>query len=156
MSGETNSNCVGFVYYHFGITETEQFVRPGSIQETIEPWFSQVEVDQANALAIIIVGNQGYSQVIHMGLLIGEIPPIIIHRRGVNEPIIRESLDIGLELYQESLSKNRDRYSLWYLKSNNPLNHPLPPFLESTYSKMPSALRAIYRKTFFTSHPDPA
>lgn len=97
-------NCIGYVYYKVGLEETEVHLYPPTLEELLID-FDITEADSAVAIGILSLLDERYlglgitSKVLHMAIIDPEKPNLIRHRRGVNQPVSHEPMDVGLQPY---------------------------------------------------------
>ena len=92
MAAEDRVNCIGRVYYEFGIDEEEQFRKPGTVDKVFEPHFERVSSREEADIVVavnrepnVMPGHEGHFAP-HASIIIKDTSAVR-ERKGRNEPI---------------------------------------------------------------------
>ena len=138
MRIEDKPNCVGFVFHHFRITDSEVYIDPSSVDGELQRLFQVANPIIADTLAIRIANERAV--LAHLALIDLKDPSMVVHRLGKGG-VVKEPLEMILQIY--GIGKSTSQFQASYLKflGVSPRNMPNAP--RSIRSYVPTPVRNI-------------
>lgn len=97
---ERHTNCISFIYYHFGIKSYEEYRQPPQISEIYKYFYQVGDVQNADVIAAGFTTNE--SIIIFHTAVLSEDKKSVTHREGYDKPVTPQNLEKFLQKYNST------------------------------------------------------